>query len=175
VAQETRWFYLVVRPMPNPRCGDLLWSRIALNPSQVIQWSTLSTTIFFLIADVSLCEESPQVGASHPYNIDHNKTTRVREGIETHTSARVTATQSTSQETSTQTHRSEFTAQQVLKSQTQWIRCVFAESRCLKMFNGGLVSCSMRLGVPFISPRQLGAVGAPFGRQFLPSVCGRTG
>ena len=33
----------------------------------------------------------------------------------------------------------------------------------------------MRLGVPFIAPRQLGAVGAPFGRQFLPSVCGRTG
>jgi hypothetical protein len=45
---ETRWFYLVVRPMPTPHCGDLLWSRIAINPSQVIQWSTLSTTIFFL-------------------------------------------------------------------------------------------------------------------------------
>jgi hypothetical protein len=30
--------------------------------------------------------------------------------------------------------------------------------------------CSMRLGVPFIAPRQLGAVGHQFGRQFLPSV-----
>jgi hypothetical protein len=38
------------------------------------------------------------------------------------------------------------------------------------MFNGGLVYCSMRLGFSFIAPRQLGAVGAPFGRQFLPSV-----
>jgi hypothetical protein len=38
------------------------------------------------------------------------------------------------------------------------------------MFNGGLVYCSIRLGVPFIAPRQLGAVGSPFGRQFLPSV-----
>jgi hypothetical protein len=28
----------------------------------------------------------------------------------------------------------------------------------------------MRLGVPFIAPRQLGAVGHQFGRQFLPSV-----
>jgi hypothetical protein len=37
------------------------------------------------------------------------------------------------------------------------------------------VYCSMSLGVPFIAPRQLGAVGAPFGRQFLPSVRGRTG
>jgi hypothetical protein len=33
----------------------------------------------------------------------------------------------------------------------------------------------MRLGVPFIAPRQLGAVGDPFGRQFLPSVGWCTG
>jgi hypothetical protein len=32
----------------------------------------------------------------------------------------------------------------------------------------------MRLGVPFIAPRDLGAVGAPFGRLWLPSVCGCT-
>jgi hypothetical protein len=28
----------------------------------------------------------------------------------------------------------------------------------------------MRIGVPFIVPRQLGAIGHQFGRQFLPSV-----
>jgi hypothetical protein len=33
----------------------------------------------------------------------------------------------------------------------------------------------MRLGVPFIAPRQLGAVGGILGRQFLPSVVWRTG
>jgi hypothetical protein len=33
----------------------------------------------------------------------------------------------------------------------------------------------MRLGVPFIAPRQLGAVGGNQGRQFLPSVGWRTG
>jgi hypothetical protein len=33
----------------------------------------------------------------------------------------------------------------------------------------------MRLGVPFIAPRQLGAVGDQLGRQFLPSVEWRTG
>jgi hypothetical protein len=49
------------------------------------------------------------------------------------------------------------------------------ESRRLRMFNGGLVCCSMRLGAPFIVPRRLGAVGSPFGRQFLPSVGWRTG
>jgi hypothetical protein len=33
----------------------------------------------------------------------------------------------------------------------------------------------MRLGVPFIAPRQLGAIGGILGRQILPSVAWRTG
>jgi hypothetical protein len=33
----------------------------------------------------------------------------------------------------------------------------------------------MHLGVPFIAPRDLGAVGAPFVRPWLPSVRGCTG
>jgi hypothetical protein len=38
-----------------------------------------------------------------------------------------------------------------------------------------LVYSSMCLGVPFIAPRQLGAVGSNPRRQFLPSVGWRTG
>jgi hypothetical protein len=38
-----------------------------------------------------------------------------------------------------------------------------------------LVYSSMRLGVPFIAPRQLGAVECIPGRQFLPSVVWRNG
>jgi hypothetical protein len=38
-----------------------------------------------------------------------------------------------------------------------------------------LVCSSMHLGVPFIAPRQLGAVECIPGRQFLPSVAWRTG
>jgi hypothetical protein len=38
------------------------------------------------------------------------------------------------------------------------------------MFLVSLVCCSMRLGVPFIALRQLGAVGDQFGTPFLPSV-----
>jgi hypothetical protein len=38
-----------------------------------------------------------------------------------------------------------------------------------------LVLSSMRLGVPFIAPRQLGAVERNLGRQFLPSVVWRIG
>jgi hypothetical protein len=38
------------------------------------------------------------------------------------------------------------------------------------MFRECLVFCSMRLGVPFIAPRQLGAVGDQLGRQIFPFV-----
>jgi hypothetical protein len=42
------------------------------------------------------------------------------------------------------------------------------------MFLVSLGCSSMRLGVPFIAPRQLGAVGGRQGRLFLPSVGWRT-
>jgi hypothetical protein len=48
-------------------------------------------------------------------------------------------------------------------------------SGCLGMIKEFLGDSSMRLGVPFIAPRQLGAVGRQQGRQFLPSVGWRTG
>jgi hypothetical protein len=43
------------------------------------------------------------------------------------------------------------------------------------MFRVCLVCSSMRQGVPFIAPRQLGAVESNPGRQFLPSVGWHTG
>jgi hypothetical protein len=43
------------------------------------------------------------------------------------------------------------------------------------MLKGCFVCSSMRLGVPFIAPRQLGAVESISRRQFLPSVAWRTG
>jgi hypothetical protein len=38
----------------------------------------LNTTVFSLLSILPICEESPQVGASRPYNIDHKESTRVR-------------------------------------------------------------------------------------------------
>ena len=43
------------------------------------------------------------------------------------------------------------------------------------MFLVSLMFSSMRLGVPFIAPRQLGAVGGQLGRPNLPSVGWCTG
>jgi hypothetical protein len=51
-----------------------------------------------------------------------------------------------------------------LKSLSQRIECVKFESWSLRMFLVSLGSSSMRLGVPFIAPRQLGAVGGKQGR-----------
>jgi hypothetical protein len=57
-----------------------------------------------------------------------------------------------------------------LKSLAQRIKCVESESGSFKMFLESLVYSSIRLGVPFIAPRQLGAIGDNLGRQFLPSI-----
>jgi hypothetical protein len=62
-----------------------------------------------------------------------------------------------------------------LKSLTQRIKCVESESGSLRMFLVSLCTSSMRLGVPFIAPRQLGAVGGQLGRPNLPSVGWCTG
>jgi hypothetical protein len=62
-----------------------------------------------------------------------------------------------------------------LKSLSQRIECVKLESWSLRMFLVSLGYSSMRLGVPFIAPRKLGAVGGQQGRPSLPSVEWRTG
>jgi hypothetical protein len=73
------------------------------------------------------------------------------------------------------TQLEEFSTQMGLKSLSQRIECVRMESWCLGMIKEYLGHSSMCLGVPFIAPRQLGAVGANLGRLKLPSVGWRTG
>jgi hypothetical protein len=58
---------------------------------------------------------------------------------------------------------------------SQRIKCARVKSWCLEMIKECLYISSMRLGVPFIALRQLGAVESNPGRQFLPSVGWRTG
>jgi hypothetical protein len=57
---------------------------------------------------------------------------------------------------------------------SQRIKSAEMESWCLELIKECLVYSSMCLGVPFIAPRQLGAVGSNPGRQILPSVGWRT-
>jgi hypothetical protein len=62
-----------------------------------------------------------------------------------------------------------------LKSLSQRIKCVKLESWWLRMFLECLDDSSMRLGVAFIAPRQLGVVGGQQGGPKLPSVRWCTG
>ena len=68
-----------------------------------------------------------------------------------------------------------FTTRTELKSLRMSIECARIECRSLRMIRVCLVYSSMRLGVPFIAPRQLGAVGGQLGRPYLPSVGWCTG
>jgi hypothetical protein len=72
----------MVRPMPTPRCGDLR-SRVALNPSQVIQRSNLSATLFFLISN-PFVRNLQKLESLTPYTNDLNQSMS-KEGVETHT------------------------------------------------------------------------------------------
>jgi hypothetical protein len=68
-----------------------------------------------------------------------------------------------------------FTTRTELKSLTQSIKCAETECGRLRILSECLGDSSMRLGVPFIAPRQLGAVGGQQRRPFLPSVGWCTG
>jgi hypothetical protein len=69
----------------------------------------------------------------------------------------------------------EFTTRTELKSLTRLIKCVETECGRLRILSECLGSSSIRLGVLFIAPMQLGAVGDQQGRLSLPHVGWRTG
>jgi hypothetical protein len=69
----------------------------------------------------------------------------------------------------------EFTTRMELKSLTRSIKCAETECARLRMLKVCFGASSMRLGVPFIAQRQLGATGGILGRLILPSVGWRTG
>jgi hypothetical protein len=81
----------------------------------------------------------------------------------------------TEAKTLAQMKHNKFTTRTELESLRMSIDCVRMECRSLRMFRVCLVFSSMRLGVPFIASRQLGAIESNPGRQFLPSIGWRTG
>jgi hypothetical protein len=129
----------------------------------------LNTTTFFLSFS-PVCEESPQVGASRPYNVDHTRSTEVREEKQHTQDSKPQHNHEHKSQLELEVQHTVFATQVELKSLTQRIKCVESESRSLRMFLVSLCTSSMRLGVPFIAPRQLGAIGGQLGRPNLPSV-----
>jgi hypothetical protein len=79
---ETRDFYTVVRPSNTcllPRCGVPM-DEGCTQPLSSDPIINLNITVFLSLSTLPVCEESPHVGASRPYNIDHKESTRVRLG-----------------------------------------------------------------------------------------------
>jgi hypothetical protein len=109
-------------------------------PLSIDPKNNLNTMVFSLLSILPICEESPQVGASRPYNIDHRESTRVRMG-EQHTQGPNPqhSHTHTSQDLSLKTHNREFATQMELNSLTQSIKCVEAESGSLRMLRVYLV------------------------------------
>jgi hypothetical protein len=132
----------------------------------------LNTTTFLCLSLFPVCEESSQVGVSRPYNKDHSESTRVR--VVSNTQIR-SNTHAHKPRLELKMKHNEFTTRTELKSLTQSIKCVETECGRLRMLRVCLGDSSMRLGVPFIAPMQLGAVGDNLGRLILPSVGWRTG
>jgi hypothetical protein len=90
--QETSNFYPMVRPSNTcllPRCGVPM-DEGCTQPLSSDPMINLNTTAFFLGLS-PVCEESPQLGASRPYNDDHKRSTELREGRATHTRLKSTA------------------------------------------------------------------------------------
>jgi hypothetical protein len=132
----------------------------------------LNTTVVFFLILFPVCEESSQLGVSRPYNKDQSESTRVREGSNTHKS---TAIGTHTAKTWARMNHNKFTTRTELKSLRKSIKCAETECGRFRMLKVCLGISSMRLGVSFIAPRQLGAIGGILGRQFLPSVGWRTG
>jgi hypothetical protein len=124
------------------------WTRVALNPFQVIQRSTW-------IPQFSLSQRYPVVRNLHnlesltPYTNEHKS----KGGIATHTRSRVAATTHTQNKNEHTKQTTELQLKEVLESLSRWTKCVFAKSRHCRMFNGCLVLCSMSIGGPFYSPK----------------------
>jgi hypothetical protein len=166
------WFGQVEH-LPSPRCSAPT-DEGCTQPLSSDPMINLNTMVLF-ISSLSLCEESPQFGVSQALHKMISNEHRSNEGIATHTKATVTTLTHTKDESEhTKAAQRSYNSEKcsnLYHSESN----ANAKSRHLRMFKRCLVYCFMRLGVPFIALRQLGAVGAPFGGNSCPSAHGRTG
>jgi hypothetical protein len=69
--------------LPTPRCGVPM-DEGCTQPLSSDLMINLNTMVFLFLITFPVCEESPQVGVSRPYNKYQSESTRVREGSNTH-------------------------------------------------------------------------------------------
>jgi hypothetical protein len=121
--QVTLAYFHVVASQLDEGCTQPLSSDPMIN---------LNTTVFSLLSILPVCKESPQVGASRPYNIDHKESTRVRMGEQHMQDPNPQRNHAHKPRLELETQHREFATQTELKSLTQSIKCVEAESGVLE-------------------------------------------
>jgi hypothetical protein len=109
-----------------------------------------------------------------PYINDLNQNWS-KEWVETHTWSQSQQQHAHKSKREDKNQNNGVTAQERAQISIQWIDIVIADSRSYRMLKVCLCSAPWRLRGPFIAPRDLGAVGASFGRPWLPSIRGYTG
>jgi hypothetical protein len=162
----------VVRPSNTcllPRCGVPMDEGCS-QPLSSDPMINLNTTVFSFRVFSRLRGISTIWSLSPLQSYDHKESTRARMGEQHTQDSNLQHNLAHKPRLELKTQHREFATQTELKSLTQLIKCVELESGRLRMFLVSLVSCSMRLGVPFIALRQLGAVGGQLGRLILPSI-----
>jgi hypothetical protein len=164
--RDTR-FYPVIRPSNIcllPRCGVPM-DEGCTQPLSSDPMIGLNTTVFYLEYSSRLRGISTSWSLSPLQSYDHKESTRVRMREQHTQDSNPQHNHAHKPRLELKTQHREFTTQTKIKSLTQRIKCVETKSGGLRMFLENLVYCSMRLGVPFIAPRQLRAVEDQFGRH----------
>jgi hypothetical protein len=176
ITRDTR-FYPVVQQSNTcrlPRCGVPM-DEGCTQPLSSDPMINLNTTTFFLIVFFPFARNLHKLEPL-ALTILITKNTQEKSWEEQHTQDSNTQhNHAHKSRLELKTQHTEFTAQMELKSLTQRIECVELESWSLRMLSECLGVSSMRLGVPFIAPRQLGAIEDKLGRPSLPSVEWHTG
>jgi hypothetical protein len=136
----------------------------------------LNTTVFFLSYTFSHLRGISTTWSLSPLQLMITKKHKSKGGeSNTHKTQSKSTIMHTKPQLELTTQLEEFSTQMGLKSLSQRIECARMESWCLGMIKVCLGASSMRLGAPFLAPRQLEAVGGILGRPKLPSVGWRTG
>ena len=91
ITEMTQWFipwFGQDQRLPTPRCGVPM-DEGCTQPLSSDPMINLNTTVFLFLITFPVCEESPQVGVSRPYNKYQSESTRVRVGSNTHKSTAI--------------------------------------------------------------------------------------
>jgi hypothetical protein len=146
----------VVRPKPTPHCGDLFWLRVTLNLSQVIQRTNLSAIVSFLIS-ISFVRNLHNLETLTLYTIDQYQN-QSKGGSRIHTQEHNAETTRTNAKKRAQQQSDEVTTQKMMSNLPNTSEAWSQSLGVVICSKYAWVFCSMRIGVPFIAPRGLGAV-----------------